>query len=238
MNVALIIAGGTGSRMKQVIPKQFLNVFDKPIIVYTLEAFQSNPLIDAIELVCLEGWTDVAKAYASQFNITKLKWITLGGTTGQESIKAGLDNLKNEIDDDDIVIIHDGIRPLIEQDVISDVINKCVEFGNAVTSTPCNDQIFVSDDSITTTKYIPRDTLVKVTTPQAYKYGKIFEIYEKAFKENKGIGKSTYANTLMVEYGEILHLSLGSEKNIKLTTPEDIEIFKSLLHTQKEEWMK
>ena len=238
MNVALIIAGGTGNRMGQDIPKQFLNVYDKPIIVYTLEAFQSNPDIDAILLVCLDGWHDVVRAYANQFGISKLNWVIGGGSTGQESIRNGLNFLNDKIKDDDIVVIHDGIRPLIEQAVITDVITKCKKLGNAVTSTPCNDQIFKSFDNKTTTEYVHRDELRKVTTPQAYTYKTIYDVYDKAFKENKGIGPSTYANTLMVEYGETLNLALGSEKNIKLTTPEDIEIFKSLLNTRKENWMK
>ena len=238
MNVALIIAGGTGNRMGQDIPKQFLNVYEKPIIVYTLEAFQNNPNIDDILLVCLDGWHDVVRAYANQFGITKLKWVIGGGSTGQESIRNGLNFLEDKIKADDIVVIHDGIRPLIEQEVITDVVTKCKLLGNAVTSIPCNDQIFVSNDSVTTTDYVPRDALRKVTTPQAYKFEKIHSIYDKAFKENRGIGQSTYANTLMVEYGETLNLALGSEKNIKLTTPEDIDIFKALLNTQKEEWMK
>ena len=125
MNVAIIIAGGVGSRMHQDIPKQFINVYDKPIIIYTLEGFEKNPLIDAIEVVCIDGWQEVLKAYAKQFNITKLKWVVTGGNTGQESIRNGVFNLIDKVNDDDIIIIHDGIRPMVDDEVLNDVILKC-----------------------------------------------------------------------------------------------------------------
>ena len=143
MNIALIIAGGSGSRMGQDIPKQFINVYDKPILIYTLEGFQKHPLVDAIEVVCIEGWENVVWAYAKQFSIDKLKWITKGGNSGQESIRNGVYNLEGKCSEDDVIIIHDGIRPLVEPSVLTDVINKAHEYGNAVTSMPYNEQIFV-----------------------------------------------------------------------------------------------
>lgn len=133
-NVAIVIAGGVGSRMGQDLPKQFINVYDKPILIYTLEGFQKHPQIDAIELVCIDGWHEIVWAYAKQFNITKLKWIVSGGQTGQESIRNGVYALEGKISPNDNVIIHDGIRPLIEPSVLSDVIGKCSLYGNAVTS--------------------------------------------------------------------------------------------------------
>ncbi len=142
MNVALIIAGGSGHRMNQDIPKQFINIYDRPVIVYTLEAFQKHEEIDAIEVVCLDGWHDVLRAYANQFNITKLRWITSGGATGQESIRNGVEYLRNDCADDDIIIVHDGIRPLVDVSVLSDVIAVCRQKGNAVTAMPYNEQIF------------------------------------------------------------------------------------------------
>ena len=166
MNVALIIAGGSGHRMRQEIPKQFLNVYDKPVIVYTLEGFQHHPEIDAIEVVCLDGWNEMLWAYAHQFNIDKLKWIVPGGNTAQESIRNGVFALKEICEDDDIVVIHDGIRPMVEEFVLSDVLVKCRQYGNAVTSLPYNEQIFVADDEGFTTRYIPRDTLRRVSTPR------------------------------------------------------------------------
>ena len=141
MTTAIIIAGGSGSRMGQDIPKQFINVYDKPVIIYTLEGFQKHPQIDAIEVVCLDGWHDVLRAYAKQFNITKLKWIVSGGNTGQESIRNGVYNLEGKADPDDIIIVHDGIRPLVDETVLTDVIIKAQQYGNAVTSLPYNEQM-------------------------------------------------------------------------------------------------
>ena len=241
MNVAVIIAAGSGHRMGQDIPKQFINVFDKPVLIYTLEGFQKHPMVDAIEVVCLEGWESVVWAYAKQFGIDKLKWIVKGGNTGQESIRNGVFNLEGILSDDDIVVVHDGIRPLIEPFVLTDVIEKATQFGNAVTSMPYNEQIFVvsEDDSSTTTKYIPRETLRRVSTPQAYRFGLLDEKYREAFEKEIGIYGSSYANTMMVELGVRLHFAAGSDKNIKLTTKDDLELFKSYISKeQKDEWLK
>jgi 2-C-methyl-D-erythritol 4-phosphate cytidylyltransferase len=230
-NVAIIIAGGVGSRMGQEIPKQFINVKDKPVLIYTLEAFQSHPSVDAIEVVCLSGWQDALRAYARQFEISKLKWITDGGRSGQESIRNGVYNLQYELKDDDIAIIHDGVRPMLDSDVITDVIRVCTHYGNAVTSMPYNEQIFLvnKEDDTTTSHFIPRESIRRVSTPQAYRYGKLLESYKKAFAQGIGITGSSYTNTMMVELGETLHLAAGSDKNLKLTTPENLEMFRSYL---------
>lgn len=233
MNVAIIIAGGSGKRMGQDIPKQFINVYDKPILFYTLESFQNHPMIDAIEVVCIDGWHDVVRAYAKQYNITKLKWVVSGGSTGQESIRNGVYNLEDVMGEDDIAIIHDGIRPLVDDAVLSDVITKCAQYGNAVTSLPYNEQIFVIDDEISTVQYIPRETLRRVSTPQAYKYGKLDRAYHEAFEKEIGIYGSSYTNTMMVELGERLYFAAGSDKNIKLTTKDDLEMFKAHLDAER-----
>ena len=234
MNVAVVIAGGSGHRMGQDIPKQFINVYDKPVIIYTLEGFQKHPQIDAIELVCIDGWHDVVWAYAKQFGIDKLKWIVSGGSTGQESIRNGIFNLEDKCNEDDIVIIHDGIRPLVDETVLSDVIVKCKKYGNAVTSLPYNEQIFVKETEETTRQYINRETLRRVSTPQAYKFEKLTWAYEKAFRENIGISESSYTNTMMVDLGETLYFALGSDKNIKLTTQDDLQLFKGFLKMKEE----
>ena len=238
MNVAVIIAGGAGHRMGQDIPKQFINVYDKPVLVYTLEGFQAHPQIDAIEVVCIDGWHEVLWAYARQFGIDKLKWVVSGGATGQESIRNGVYNLEGVCAEDDIVIIHDGIRPLVDETVLTDVINKCAQYGNAVTSLPYNEQIFMVDDEVSTVKYIPRETLRRVSTPQAYRFGKLDASYHKAFELGIGIYGSSYTNTMMVDLGERLYFAAGSDKNIKLTTRDDLEMFKALLKADRDEWLK
>ncbi len=238
MNIALIIAGGSGHRMGQDIPKQFINVYDKPVLIYTLEAFQNHPQIDAIEVVCIDGWHDVLWAYAKQFGITKLKWVVSGGKTGQESIRNGVYNLEGICGEEDVLIIHDGIRPLVDDTVLSDVIIKCQQYGNGVTSLPYNEQIFVVDDEISTVKYIPRETLRRVSTPQAYKYGIIDSAYHEAFEREIGIYGSSYANTMMVELGHRLYFAAGSDKNIKLTTKDDLDMFKAYIRKEKDNWLK
>ena len=236
--IGLIIAGGSGSRMGQDIPKQFINIYDKPIIIYTLEGFQKHPEVDYIEVVCLDGWHEVLKAYAKQFNINKLKWIVSGGGTGQESIRNGVYNLEDKCSKEDIIVIHDGIRPMIDESVLSDVIIKCRKYGNAVTSLPYNEQIFRTNDGKTTTEFIPRETLRRVSTPQAYKFGLLDSKYHEAFEKKIGIFGSAYTNTMMVELGERLYFAAGSDKNIKLTTKDDLEMFKAYLKQEKDKWLK
>lgn len=240
MNIAVIIAGGSGQRMGQDIPKQFINVYDKPVIIYTLEGFQRHPQIDAIEVVCIDGWHDVLWAYAHQFNITKLKWVISGGNTGQESIRNGVFNLEGKVGDEDIIVIHDGIRPLVDETVLTDVIMKAQIHGNAVTSLPYNEQIFVvnPENETTTKQYIPREILRRVSTPQAYKFGKLDWAYHEAFEKEIGIKGSAYTNTMMVELGETLYFAAGSDKNIKLTTKDDLEMFKGYLKKEKDNWLK
>ena len=136
-NIALIIAGGSGNRMHQDIPKQFLTVNEKPVIVYTLEAFQNHPEIDAIAVVCIAGWEQVLRAYAKQFNITKLKHVIPGGENGQGSIRNGVYALEKEYDAKDLVLIHDAIRPMVSAEIISDNIRVALEKGNAITVIPC-----------------------------------------------------------------------------------------------------
>lgn len=238
MTIAIIIAGGSGSRMGQDIPKQFINVYDKPVLLYTLEGFQKHPLIDAIEVVCIDGWHDVVWAYAKQFNITKLNWIVSGGKSGQESIRNGVYNLEEIAGKDDIIVIHDGIRPLVDETVLTDVINKAKQYGNAVTSLPYNEQIFIVDDEISTTKFIPRETLRRVSTPQAYRFNLIDSKYHEAFEKGIGVIGSHYTNTMMVELGVRLFFAAGSDKNIKLTTKDDLELFKAYLNSETDNWLK
>lgn len=240
MNVAVIIAGGAGHRMGQDIPKQFINVFDKPVIVYTLESFQKHALVDAIEVVCLDGWEQILLAYAKQFNIDKLKWIVAGGESGQESIRNGVYNLENKCKKGDIVIIHDGVRPLVDGSVLTDVIQTAQRYGNAVTSRPVNEQIFwvEKEDVRVTSSFIPREQVRIVATPQAYEFSNLDKRYHEAFENNIGVSGSSYTNTMMVELGEVLHFATGSDKNIKLTTKDNLEIFKATLQADKDDWLK
>ena len=233
MNIAIVIAGGTGRRMGADIPKQFVEIKGKPVLAYTLEAFQNHPLIDSIEVVCIKGWEGEVWTYKEKYGLTKLSWIAEGGASGQESIRNGVYNLKGIAGDKDNIIIHDGIRPLVDDSVLDDVISKCNEHGNGVTSMPYNEQIFLVDDEISTVKYIPRETLRRVATPQCYKYKLLDEKYHEAFEKGIGIYGSSYTNTMMADLGVRLYFAKGSDRNIKLTTPGDLEIFAAMLEKKK-----
>ena len=235
-NIAMIIAGGIGARMNQDIPKQFLNVYDKPVILYTMEAFQKHPGIDAIEIVCLDGWHDVVRAYAKQFGISKLDGVVSGGVNGQDSIRNGLQDLaKRYTDPEDIVLIHDAIRPMVSQEIITDNIRVCREYGNAITVVPCTAAMLKTYDSLSTTEQVPRDNLKTTQTPQAFFLQDILAAHREALE--KGITRSVASCTMYIELGRKLYMSQGSEKNLKLTTTEDIEIFKALLNAKKDEWI-
>ncbi len=235
-NIALLIAGGSGARMHQNIPKQFLTVNERPVIVYTLEAFQNHPEINAIAVVCIEGWESVLWAYAKQFNITKLKYVVQGGKNGQASIRNGVFELEKHYDPEDIVLIHDAIRPMVTADIISDSIVTARKYGCAITVIPCAEAMMRTDDGEVSTGSYPRDNLRRTQTPQTFFLGKICDLHRKAL--DTGITNSVASCTLMIEMGEQVHFSMGSEKNIKLTTVEDIDIFKALLAARRSDWLK
>jgi 2-C-methyl-D-erythritol 4-phosphate cytidylyltransferase len=236
MNIALLTAGGTGSRMQQDIPKQFIHIQNKPILIYTLEAFQNHPSIDAIIVVGLEGWIDIIWAYSKQYNITKLKWIVVGGETNQDSIINGINELKKHCKGSDIVTIHDGNRSLVSQDIISDSLATQKKYGSAVAVIPCVEVVFKSEDGISSETNIPRDQLLRTQTPHSYTLEKLLWAHEQSVQCNI---KNTVASCdLMCRLGEKVYFSKGSERNIKITTLEDIDIFTSLLNAKKEQGVK
>lgn len=236
MNVALIIAGGSGARMHQNIPKQFLTVNERPVIVYTLEAFQKHVEIDEIAVVCIEGWEQVLWAYANQFNITKLKYVIPGGENGQGSIRNGVYELEKHFDKDDIVLIHDAIRPMVSAEIISDCIVKTKQHGCAIATIPCAEAMMQTEDGLVSTGSYPRNNLKRTQTPQGFPIGKICDLHRRALEA--GITNSVASCTLMIEMGEQVYFSAGSEKNIKLTTVEDLDIFKALLLAKRSDWLK
>ena len=227
MNIALIIAGGVGARMQAAIPKQFLTVFDKPIIAYTMEKFEKHPAIDVIAVVCLDGWDNILASYAKQYKITKLKHIIPAGKVGQESIKNGIMELVKHYDENDIVLVHDAIRPNLSEDIISECIAVTKQKGNAIVCIPCQEAMLEVCDVESSVSSYPRDRLKRTQTPQGFILKNIVKAHKKAAE--LGITNSIASCTLMIEVGEKVYFSTGSEKNIKLTTPEDIDIFKALL---------
>lgn len=236
MNVALLTAAGVGSRMHQDIPKQFIHVDDKPVIIYTMEAFQRHPSIDAIIVVTLDSWKDVLWSYAKQFNITKLRWVVAGGSSGQESIRNGLDELRKHLSDNDVVMVHDGNRPLVSSEIISDSLVTYKKYGSAVAVIPCTEVVFESDDGQSSCKSIPREKLFRTQTPHTYKFGDLYDAHLEADK--RGITNTAASCNLMQQLGKMTYFSKGSEENLKITTTDDLKIFKSLLHTRQDSWIK
>lgn len=236
-NIALIIAGGIGARTHQDIPKQFIHVHDVPVIVYTMQAFEKHPEIDAIEVVCLEGWDNVVWAYSKQFGISKLENIVVGGETGQDSIRNGLKDIATRYhDDDDIVLVHDSIRPMVSADIITENIKVCREKGNAVTVIPCTSVMLQTEDAMVSDKQIPRDNLKITQTPQTFFLNELIGVHKEAVKID--LLPSIASCALYIEMGHPVYLCNGSEKNIKITTAEDIEIFQSLLESKRPSWLK
>ncbi|MDE7018137.1 MAG: 2-C-methyl-D-erythritol 4-phosphate cytidylyltransferase [Lachnospiraceae bacterium] len=236
MNIAILLAGGSGIRTEQDVPKQFINVYDKPIIIYTLEAFQNHPDIDGIVVACLDGWQTILQAYAREAGITKLHHIVKGGECGQESARNALRKLQGSCQEDDIVIIHDAVRPMVSAEIISDCIVTCRRRGSGLAAIRCQETIIRTLDGIGGDAYVKRDGIMRVQTPQAYLFGNVLEVHESAFKQ--GITNTVYTNILMLEMGKTLYFSKGSEKNLKITTMEDVEIFKALYRMKKEDWVK
>ena len=205
--------------------------------MYTLEAFQNHPSVDEIIVVCLDGWQSILSAYAKQFNITKLAHITNGGSTGQESIRNGVMEAAKHYTDDSIIIVHDGNRGLVSQEIISNALSVYNEFGNAVAVIPCTEAVYESEDGgLTSTIEIPREKLYRTQTPHVWSLKKMKWAHGEAKKKN--IVNMTATCSLMKELGEVIHFSKGSEKNMKVTTLEDIELFKAILHSTLDNWIK
>lgn len=240
MNIALLTAAGSGTRMGQDIPKQFMTIDDCPVIIYTMLPFQEHPDIDAIAVVCLEGWEKSLIAYANQFGITKLKYVFPGGHSNQDSIHNGLVGLRDAgFSDEDIVLIQDGVRPLVSEDIITNNIKVCKDNGYAITGLKCKEVIMEFKPDSNTLDYlpIPRERLVRTQTPHTYKLGIILNIHKKALEQKLDMAASC---ELTAKIGiNDQHFVLGNEKNgLKLTNVEDIELFKALKHVSKYPWLK
>lgn len=239
MNIALLTAGGTGNRMGQDIPKQFMCIDNQPVIIYTMQAFQFHPEIDAIAVVCLPGWDVILQAYANQYNITKLKWIFDGGDSNQESIFNGINGLKKEgCSENDIILVHDGVRPLVDPRIISENISVCKQYGYAVTGLTCKEAIMELVGNTVKDIDIPRERLVRTQTPHTYSLGTLLSAHFKA--KEMGITNTVASCTLIALTGyKEQHIVEGTEKNgLKLTRPQDVDLFKAMIHTDPEPWMK
>lgn len=234
MNIVLLLAGGMGSRMGQEIPKQFIHVENRPIVVYTLAALQQHPEIDGIQVVCIAGWEKVLRGYAKQFAITKLLGIVSGGETRFASTRKGMEALE-AVSDEDVLIVHDAVRPLVTAHSLSDTIRVCKEYGNSMAVLDCEDTMYARTAENRTSEVLERSLLVRGQTPEAVTGKRMREMYAKADEKNIYLDSiSAMQNAL----GWDIYFAAGSERNIKLTRTEDIELFKALLLIQKDAWLK
>ena len=234
MNIVVLLAGGMGSRMGQDIPKQFIHVNNIPVIIYTLLALEKHPEIDAIQAVCIKGWELVLSGYAEQFNISKLRGIVSGGATRFLSTKAGMTAL-GEVADDDVLIVHDAVRPLVSAESISDMIRICREHDNAMTILDCADTMYLRQSPDSTGQVVERAGLVRGQTPECVSGRRMREMYARAAEQGVEIDS---ISALQVALGWRIYFARGSERNIKLTRTEDIDLFKALLATERDDWLK
>ena len=225
MNIAVILAGGVGSRVGAGMPKQFVKILDKPVIVYTIEAFQKHEDIDAIEVVCVKSHIDYMQELVDTYGLSKVKRITEGGADFQGSVLNGINNLQDKCSEDDIVLVHFGASPFVEGDIIADAVRVCKLKGNAISTTPFYLLSGVKDDDEKTTKWIDRDTIACMNSPHAFRYGYIRDIYKRAVETGVIKEVEPHTTTLMYKMGETIYFSKGSQSNIKITTKEDLDLF-------------
>ena len=235
MNIAVIFAGGTGRRMNsRTKPKQFLLVHGKPIIIYTLEAFDQHPDIDAIVVVCLKEYIDVLEQLITKFGVGKIAAIVPGGSSGQESIRNGVDKANRLYPADSVVIVHDGVRPLIDQQTITDCIVSVKKNGSAVTVVPATETIVQSEDGVIT-NIIDRKQCQLARAPQCFRLGELHDAHHKAVEE--GLGDFIDSASLMSYYGHKLYEVEGANSNIKITTPSDFYIMRAIMDAEESSQM-
>ena len=241
MNIAVILAGGVGNRLGAGIPKQFVEILGKPILAYTIEPFEKHPDVDAILVVCVKPYIDYIWKLKDKYGFSKLKWVTEGGSTFQESVINGVNFLSDKAKPDDTVLFHFGASPFIKPEIISDVIRVCKEKGtNAISTTDYlllsgkkNTTASVSDPENYTDEYIDRDTIAVMNTPHAFQYGFIVDMYKEAIETGIIDTVEPHTTTLMYAMGKRINFSKGSQDNIKITTKDDLEMFEGYVLEQQ-----
>ena len=229
MNYALIFAGGVGERMHtNGVPKQFLEVFGKPIICYTLEHFQKHKNIDEIVVVCVESHIKLMSNLIKHYEFSKVKQIVKGGRTGQESIRNGLFEIYKNANDNDIVLIHDGVRPIINEDLITRNIESVKKYGNAISSSNAVETFCLIESNKKIKNILPREKCIVAKAPQSFYLKDIIKCHKNAIKDN--INNAVDSADLMIHYGYSLHYITCPSMNIKITTPIDYYLFKGILN--------
>ncbi len=234
MNIGVIFAGGVGRRMNtKGKPKQFLEVHGKPIIVHTIDIFQNTEAIDAVVVVCVSDWLDYMNNLVERFNLTKVKAVVAGGETGQMSIFKGLEAAEQLATDDAVVLIHDGVRPLINEEVINANIQSVKETGSAVTSVRAKETVVLVNDSSKISEVVDRTRSFIAKAPQSFYLSDILSVERDAI--SKGITDAIDSSTLMGMYNRELTIVEGPYENIKITTPDDFYMFKALYDARENE---
>lgn len=230
---ALIFAGGTGKRMNtKTLPKQFLELHGKPIIIHTIEHFESHPEIKDIVVVCVDDWLDYCKDLLAKFNIKKVSQVVPGGETGQMSIFNGLEALREKYQgNDDYVLIHDGVRPLIDEEIIAKNIESVKKYGTAITVKPVIETVVQVDEEDIINNVIERSTCQTAVAPQSFVLSEIYSLHMRAQAEK--LFDMTDSATLARYYGLSLHTVMGGSENIKITTPSDFYIFRAIYEARE-----
>ena len=231
-NYVILLAGGIGKRMGADIPKQFIEVNKKPIIIYTLESFQKNPQIEKIVIVCVKDWIDKVRNLVTAYRLTKVEWVIEGGSTGHDSIRNGVFFLKDKIEANDFIVVHDAVRPVLPQNIINDVINVAHEKGNASASIACHPPIVYTDDFESGIMDVDREHVMLTASPQAFRYSLALKCYQQAEKDN--LHDTTFTSSLLIHYGERVYFAKGTTCNIKITKKEDLALFEALLNIPEE----
>ena len=232
MNIAVILAGGQSSRLNDYSrPKQFLEYREKPIVVYTIEAFQHNPQVDAIVVACLEDWIPYLRGKVEQFNLGKVEGVVPGGKTGQDSIHNALLFAEQHYPKDSLMLIHDGVRPFVLQKTISECINVAWEQGNCVTCVPAMETVLVQD-SDDVLQMPNRANCLTARAPQCFPLNKLLMVHRQARED----GRHDFVDTctMMHHYGHSFHTILGSLENIKITIPADYYTFCAVIEAREE----
>ncbi len=232
-NYVIILAGGIGSRLGGPMPKQFLSLNDKPVIVHTLENFERNKNIDGIIIVCVRDWISHLKEILLEYKISKVIDIVEGGETGHDSTRNGIFSLREKLSSDDYIIIHDAARPILPQAAIDEMLKVAHDKGNASLAIPCYETVIYTDDGSSGDKQLERCKIMRIQTPQTYRYGEILPLYDMAEKENKH--DFVYADLVLIYYGKTVYFSKGFTNNIKITRKEDIPLCKALMTFSEEE---
>ncbi len=232
MNYVVLLAGGVGNRLGAGIPKQFVDVLGKPVIAYTMLAYQNHPEIDGIELVCVDGFQDELMRIVEDNHITKVIKIVKGGAEYENSIMNGVEGLKGIAKDNDVVMIHWAASPFINEEIISDNIRVCKEKGNAMSASPAY-LLYGKNDGECSTQNINRDTFKVLAAPQSFLYRNIVAIYDEVNKRDLLNKIEAHTTAIMTELGIPIYFSKGNQTNIKITTKEDLELFTGYVLAQK-----